>query len=112
MMIKIYGIKNCTACRQAKAFLPDCTDFIDVRNNPLTELQIISFFKIFGSKLINTKSKTWRDLDERNKSLTETQLLLDFPTVMKRPLIKIEEEYFLGWADEVKELISSKININ
>ena len=87
-MKKIFGIKNCDNCRKAqkyysgKGFL-----FIDVRSNDFSEIDLNDLISIFGNKLINQKSKTWRDLPSSCKELKINEIIKQFPTVMKRPAI-------------------------
>ena len=110
-MIRIFGIKNCDSCRRAISALPVTTEFIDVRRTPLSKTELSNFLNIFGEFLVNKKSKTWRDLDENNKALTQDKLITKFPTVMKRPVIQVNSEYFLGWSEKIEQNIKHKLDL-
>ncbi len=106
--MKLYGLKNCDTCRRAlKALKADGHDveLIDVRNAPIEPAEIERFFVIFGPDLLNRRSTTWRQLSEAQREAKPVQLLLDHPTLMKRPVI-IEEGGLpsLGWGKDVQKL--------
>jgi arsenate reductase len=52
--------------------------------------------------LLNTRSTTWRGLDESERARPELDLLQDHPTLMKRPLIETNGALHLGWTKEVQ----------
>ncbi len=98
-MVQIYGLKNCDNCRKAKKALGG--DLQDVRENPLTREQLERFFEAFGRALLNTRSTTWRGLDETQRAGDALALLQEHPALMKRPVIERDGELFLGWSKEV-----------
>ena len=51
----------------------------------------------FGDKLVNTRSTTWRGLDEADRAKPPLVLLAEHPALMKRPLITNGDEMYLGW---------------
>ncbi len=99
--MKIYGLKNCDNCRKARKALD--ARLQDIRDEPLSREQLEHFFAIFGTKLLNTRSTTWRNLDETQRASEPVALLQEHPTLMKRPLIERGEELFLGWGKDVQE---------
>lgn len=99
--MKIFGLKNCDSCRKALKSL-DGAEFIDVRADGISEDILVSAYDKFGSALINSRSTTWRQLSETDKRLPPVALLKTHPTVMKRPLILHNGEYFLGWTPAVQ----------
>jgi arsenate reductase-like glutaredoxin family protein len=110
-MIRIFGIKTCDSCKRAISALPVTAEFIDVRGTPLSKTELSKFLNIFGESLVNKKSKTWRDLDENSKALTQDKLITKFPTVMKRPVIQVNSEYFLGWSKNTEHNIKNQLNL-
>ena len=98
--MKLYGIKTCDTCRKALKALSAKGDveFIDVRMSPLTEAEITSFFELFGDALLNTRSTTWRGLSAQDREVPAVELLMQHPTLMKRPLIEMNGQYYLGWS--------------
>jgi Spx/MgsR family transcriptional regulator len=99
--VKIYGIKNCDTCRKAVKALG--AELHDVRETPLSIEQLEGFFAAFGQALVNTRSTTWRNLDETARKTDPLKLLQQHPTLMKRPVIERGNELFLGWGKDVQE---------
>ena len=99
--MKIYGLKNCDNCRKAKKALG--AELQDVRDEPLSEAQLQEFYTHFGTALLNSRSTTWRNLDETERKKDPIALLQEHPALMKRPLIERDGELFLGWGKEVRE---------
>lgn len=102
-MMKIYGLKNCDICRKAKKELEG--ELQDVRDDPLTIEQLQRFHEAFGQALLNTRSTTWRGLDEAQRASDVLSLLQQHPTLMKRPVIERGGQLFLGWSKEVQALL-------
>ena len=97
----IYGLKNCDKCKAAKKFLQNA-DFIDIRESPISRMEIISLFDNYGDNIINKKSTTWRSLSDMDKQLPMIDLLERYPTLFKRPLIKDQNDnYSFGWTGEI-----------
>jgi len=94
-MYLLYGIKNCDKVRAAKKWLESKNiqfQFQDIRDNPVSNSNWESWIAYFGmDKLINRRSTTWKQLPESTKQklsdLTAINLLNEFPTLMKRPLL-------------------------
>ena len=102
-MLKIYGLKNCDNCRKAKKALEG--ELQDVRDDPLTDEQLQRFHEAFGAALLNTRSTTWRGLDEAQRAGDVLALLQQYPTLMKRPVIERHGELFLGWSKQVQAVL-------
>lgn len=100
--MKVYGIKTCDTCREALKALPDAT-LVDVRNDDMPEGLLTRALETFGSALVNTRSTTWRGLSEAERARPQQELLIDHPTLMKRPLIEVEDGgLLLGWTDQTR----------
>ena len=104
--MKLYGLKNCDSCRKAKKELEAAgneLEFIDVRATPLDEATLEGFLSAFGAdKLVNKKSTTWRQLDEVERAKNPLQLLVENPSLMKRPVIETDKGCFLAWTADTK----------
>ncbi|GAA6200522.1 ArsC/Spx/MgsR family protein [Aquicoccus sp. SU-CL01552] len=97
----LYGLKTCDTCRKALKSLPDAR-FVDVRAEGVPEAVLRAAFDQFGKDLLNTRSTTWRGLDESERARDPLELLTDHPTLMKRPLIDAEGTLHLGWGPQVR----------
>jgi len=103
--IHLYGIPTCDTCKKAIRALEGAghrVAFRDVRAQPLTEAELEAMLAEFGDALVNRKSTTWRGLsDFLRESEPEVQIAAQ-PTLMKRPVIRADGVWYLGWDDAVQ----------
>ncbi|GAA3870031.1 arsenate reductase family protein [Celeribacter arenosi] len=104
--MKVYGIKACDTCRKAVKTLGVALH--DVRETPLTRDELSGFFAEFGDRLLNTRSTTWRGLSDEEKAKAPIDLMLAYPTLMKRPVIDVDGTLYLGWAKDVQAALSGE----
>lgn len=97
----LYGLKTCDTCRKALKSLEDA-EFRDVRQDGVPDELLKEAFDRFGMSLLNTRSTTWRGLDEAERAGDPLALLKAHPTLMKRPLIVDGGEMHLGWGRDVQ----------
>jgi arsenate reductase len=104
--MKIFGLKNCDACRKALKALEQ-SELFDVRADGMPVEVMKLAFAQFGEALLNTRSTTWRGLSEEERSGTPLDLIAQYPALMKRPLIVDGDQMYLGWSKEIQaDLIS------
>lgn len=99
--MQIYGLKNCDTCRKAIKALPNAA-LVDVRQDGVPDAVLTAAWDKFGAALLNTRSTTWRGLDDAARAETPLTLIKAHPALMKRPLIVVEDQFFLGWNNEVE----------
>ena len=108
--MELYGIKACDTCRKALKTLDGAgreVRFVDVRETPLSREVLESFQAAFGAALMNTRSTTWRGLDEAARAGDPIELMLAHPTLMKRPVIReADGTLHLGRGKEVQVALS------
>jgi arsenate reductase len=102
--VKLYGLKTCDTCRKALKTLRDA-DFVDVRADGVPPEVLARADASFGAALINTRSTTWRGLDEAERGRDPLELLSAHPTLMKRPLIEKDGRLYLGWGKDVQDAL-------
>jgi len=103
-MLTVYGIKQCDTVRKALKWL-DQQDinhrFHDFRTDGLPADLLRSWMKSdFSDKLVNRRSTTWRQLsDEQRESEGESllDLLMQFPTLIKRPVFVKDHIVAIGF---------------
>ena len=104
-MLKLYGIRHCDSCRKAQKWL-EAHDiefsFHDIREDGLTDKLLKRWQKSADwEKLINKRSVTWRKIppfDRNDLDAARTRaLILEFPTVMKRPVADAGETVLIGF---------------
>ena len=112
-MTTLYGISNCDTCRKAKNWFHEnriTFDFFDFRKNELTQTKIETWIDSIGlDKLINRRGTTWRNLpDELRDQIhgpENVDVLNQFPTLMKRPIIEIDDYFLVGFdASVIKQI--------
>ncbi len=106
--MQIYGLKNCDTCRKAAKALP-AAQLVDVREKGLPVNLLDRALAQFGPKVLNTRSTTWRGLDEAERQRDPRSLILDHPALMKRPLIAVENLLFLSWNKEIEAEIKAML---
>ena len=103
--VVLFGIKNCDSVKTARVWLDDKQieyRFHDYRVDGLTAALLQQFIDALGMEaLLNQRSTSWRQLsDEQKHDLTPDkvrQLLLDNPTLIKRPILAIGEQWLVGF---------------
>ena len=109
--ITIYHLKACDTCRKAlKALTAKGYDItaIDVRADGMSLSDLENISKAVGwEALLNTRSTTWRGLDDADKAdMNEAKalaLISAHPTLMKRPAI-VGQQTTVGWAKAQQEI--------
>jgi arsenate reductase (glutaredoxin) len=100
MTLKLYGLKKCSTCQKAEAWLQAekiAYSFTDVKDQPLRAEQVKDWFAKLGGweKAINRAGYTWRGLSAAETAdLTEARavaLALKNPSLIRRPLIEHDD---------------------
>lgn len=100
--MKIYHLNTCDTCRAARKALPEAL-LVEIREDGISKETLTAWLAALGAEtLINKKSKTWRALDDAEKSSDPLTLLLQHPTLMKRPVIERDGDLFVGWGADTK----------
>lgn len=100
----IYGLKNCDTCRKALKSLDGAT-LHDVRADGFPGDLLDRAATEFGSDLLNTRSTTWRGLDNQERAGDMATLLRKYPALMKRPLIEADNRLYLGWTEATRQAL-------
>ncbi len=107
-MLTVYGIMSCDTCRNARKYLAEHDiefRFHDVRDDGL-DIQMLERWagRIEWTKLVNKRSLTWRKIPEVDRSdLNQDRafaLILDRPTLLKRPVLESEEFLAVGFSEK------------
>ncbi len=98
--LTILGLPTCDTCRKARKALP-AAGFRDVRADPLSAAEIAELEAVFGDKIVNRASTTWRGLGDDERSASTLTLLQAHPALMKRPVIRAGDALYLGWSPAV-----------
>ncbi|MGD8326103.1 MAG: arsenate reductase [Sphingomonadales bacterium] len=113
---KLYGIPNCDTVKKAKRWFEDkglSYHFHDFRKDGLDEAMIAPWLNTVGvEKLINKRGTTWRKLEPEIQQLAEsnpTQLMMEYPALIKRPVIEGPHGISVGFTAQEQASISDVI---
>lgn len=106
-MIKLYGIKNCDTVKKARHWLEQndiIYQFHDFRQNKVDTTQIKKWIESIGAEgIINKRSTSWRQLSEKDKNnisnTTLNKLLTKNMTLIKRPLLEHNDQFYVGFSE-------------
>lgn len=109
----VYYLSTCDTCKKIMSQL-NLNDFekIDIKNNPLTEPQLLELYVITESyeELFNKRAIKYRSLGLNQQSLTENDLknlLLEEYTFLKRPVFLVNGQLYVGNAKSTVEKLKS-----
>ena len=111
--ITLYGIKNCDSVKKARVWLDNKQvnySFHDYRVDGLDSDLLQRFVDQLGvDAILNQRSTSWRQLSEEQKSdMTPEkamQLMLETPTLIKRPILSIGDQLFVGFKPDLYSTI-------
>jgi len=114
MSLTVYHLKTCDTCRKAIKALKERhdLDLLDVRADGVEKAIISKWIEAVGYEaVLNTRSTTWRGLEEVDKADMNSdkalELLAVHPTLIKRPVITEGKKITIGWkADAQKAWLS------
>lgn len=108
MTLTLHGISNCDTVRKARLWLDQqgvVYQYRDFRKDGLSEAQLRDWLsRIDRDTLVNRRSPSWRKLPpEVRDNLDDNSavaLLLETPTLIKRPLLDNGTELSAGFSPE------------
>ncbi|QHB17118.1 MULTISPECIES: ArsC family reductase [Mannheimia] len=116
MITLVYGIKNCDTVKKALKWLEENQQnpiLHDYRADGLDSDWLVKMAAKFGwENLVNKRSTTWRNLDEAIKhnlnSETALKVLIEQPTLIKRPIVIQNDIALLGFNKNEYQAIFAK----
>lgn len=110
----LYGIKNCDSVKNARKWLEAhdvAYHFHDFRADGLNKDLLQHWLNTVGAeKIINTRSMTWKQLNEQDRKLAlgtnASAVVLANPTLIKRPILSVQDTLIIGpLFDEYEQLL-------
>lgn len=101
-MDKIYYLASCDTCRKIIKTLPQNNlIFHDIRQNPITESELLEMHELAGSyeALFSKKAQLYKSRGLKNQKLSEEDyknLLLEHYTFLSRPVFLIDNKIYIG----------------
>ncbi len=104
-MLEVYTLKSCDTCRKAVKWLESnniTANILDIRSDGISSDVIATAVNSLGwEKVLNRRSTTWRGVDENLKqdmtAEKATALIVENPTLMKRPLFVSDGNHVVGF---------------
>jgi arsenate reductase len=114
VVVKVHGIKTCDTCRKARKWLDEKGidyQWHDLREDGLGGAMVRRWLAALGPEiLINRRSTTWRAMDDSQRVAAmdadgAIELLLEHPTLIKRPLFEWDDRILPGFNETVREAL-------
>lgn len=107
-MVRIYGIKNCSTMKKAFAWCEAhqvAYEFHDYKKLGAPQDRLMAWCQAVGwQALINTRGTTFRKLAEDRRQIDDLpaalRLMIDFPSLIKRPVVETADGRLLIGFDE------------
>lgn len=105
-MLNVYGIKNCNTVKKALDWLNEHNiqyTFHDYKKEPAQDSKLIEWQKLVSwESLVNKKGTTWKKLSAEEQATVVDErsaraVLLQNNSMIKRPIIELENELILGF---------------
>lgn len=112
-MKKIYHLKTCNTCQRILKEIQPTADFEiqGIKEEDITVKQLEEMHALSGSyeALFSKRAKLYKEMDLKNQNLTEEDYkhyILEHYTFLKRPVIIVDEQIFIGNA--AKTIVAAK----
>ena len=112
-MKKIYHLSTCDTCKRIIQELDVPNDFVlqDIKTEPISEKDITEMYRLSGSyeALFSKRARLYKERGLKEQTLTEAnyrELILEHYTFLKRPVIVVGEQQFVG--NSKKEVAAAK----
>ncbi|MBC8754224.1 hypothetical protein H2O64_06040 [Kordia sp. YSTF-M3] len=102
-MKKIYHLKTCNTCQRIIKDIQPTSDFVlqGIKEEEITVKQLEEMHALSGSyeALFSKRAKLYKEMDLKNQELKEEDYkhyILEHYTFLKRPVIIVEDQIFIG----------------
>ena len=116
-MKKIFHLSTCDTCQRILKELKPPSDFIlqDIKTEAITPEQLENMANLSGSyeSLFSKRARLYKERNLKEQNLTEADyksLILEHYTFLKRPVIVIDNDIFIGNSKAVVAAAQAKIN--
>jgi len=116
-MKKIYHLSTCDTCQRIikDLELPEDYELQDIKTEAMTAAQVEAMKDLAGSyeALFSKRARLYRQRGLHEKDLTESdykKLILEQYTFLKRPVVFVDNEIFVGNSKKVVEAAKAAIH--
>jgi arsenate reductase len=115
--VRLYGIANCDKVRAARSWLEQrgiAAEFHDFKRDGIGPQLLTDWLKqVDWTELVNRRGTTWKRLsDSRQAAITSDAtaraLMLEKPSVIKRPIMDLDGSLHLGFEPAVYSVLFGK----
>ena len=115
--MKLYGISNCDTVKKARAWLSlhgRQIEFHDFKKQGISAVLLTSWLRhLEWEALLNRRGTTWRKLPDATKASinnadTAIQLMLEQPSVIKRPVLEFNDAVYVGFDETLYHSLFGK----
>jgi arsenate reductase len=107
-MIKLYGIPNCDTIKKARRWLQDHDiehQFHDYKKAGVDAQKLNAWIDVVGWEvLLNRRGMMWRKTPQNVRDAIDQhsaiQLMLETPSIIKRPVLEMDSSITVGFSDE------------
>lgn len=118
MEVTVWYLSTCDTCRRIldqTGIDESNARLIDIKTDPVSQADIEAFHRVTGSykELINGRSMQFRSMSKKAKDLNEEEardLLLQHYSFLKRPVIRVGEDLFVGNSRKNVEALIVRLN--
>lgn len=117
VMPVFYYLSSCSTCKKILKTLPLTVNIqqIDIKKNPLGEVQLERLYKLSGSyeALFSRRAQLYKKRNLKDQKLGEKQykqLLLEHYSFLKRPVLCYDRHIFIGNSPEVVAAANAFLN--
>ncbi|HMQ49468.1 MAG TPA: ArsC/Spx/MgsR family protein [Saprospiraceae bacterium] len=116
-MVKIFHLSTCDTCQRIirELDVPADTVFQDIKTQAISPEQLDAMKEKAGTyeSLFSRQARKYREWSLKDKKLSENdyrELILQEYTFLKRPVIQVDETFFIGNAPKTVEAAKAKIH--
>ena len=113
-MNKAYYLSSCSTCNKIfkEVSLPKTIQLQDIKTNKISLEQLKEMKDLVGSyeALFSRRAMKYKSMNLKAKSLSETDyknLILEEYTFLKRPVVIIDQQIFIGSSPKTKAALSN-----
>jgi len=110
MIKKVYHLSTCSTCKRIikELGLKDNFELQNVKEKPISEEELEKLKSFIGNyeNLFNKRAILYRERNLKETTLSEVNyknLILEHYSFLKRPIIQINDQYFIGNAKKTIE---------
>ncbi|MEY4589676.1 MAG: hypothetical protein RL497_1752 [Pseudomonadota bacterium] len=104
MAVRLFGITTCDSVKKARNWLDNAAigyEFVDMRKPPIAVEQIAEWYAKLGADMVNIRSTTYRQLTPQEQAEVTSgnclPLLHRYPTLIKRPVLQVNTQFYCGF---------------